>query len=217
MAQIVPAILTNSREDYKNKISILEKIVSRVQIDVIDSQFAKNHTISAKEIISVKTSLFLEAHLMTNDPEKYIEDCDKASIKLITIHLEACRDNINNILDKIHSLGIEAGVAINPETPIELIKPFKDKADLVLIMSVYPGFDGQEFIPATLKKLKTARKLLPNTKIEVDGGINLSNIKKIALSGADYLTINSNLFKNGIKESAIKESLKKLNQEIATI
>lgn len=217
MTQIVPAILTNNLKDYKNKISILEKLVSRIQVDIIDGRFASNITIGIKEITSVKTSLFLEAHLMVNDPEKYIEDCVKAGIKLITIHLEACKSNINIILDKIHLFGIKTGVAINPETPIELIQPFEDKVDLVLIMSVHPGFNGQKFIPATFKKTEAARELFPNIKVEVDGGINLGNIKEIALGGADYLVVNSNLFKNGINESAIKESLKKLNQEIADL
>lgn len=217
MPQIIPAILTNNPEDYKNKISILEKLVSRVQIDIIDGVFAKNKTVTANDIASIKTPLFLEAHLMVSNPEKYLRDCAQANVKLITVHIEPCKDNIDNILDKIHSLGIKAGIAINPETPIEQIQNFIDKIDLVLIMSVHPGFDGQKFIPVTLEKIKTTRKLFPNTKIEVDGGINLENIKKISLSGANYLIVNSGLFKNGINESAIKESLEKLKQEIADL
>lgn len=215
MPQIIPAILTNNVDVCKNKLSVLEKIVSRVQIDIIDGKFAKNNTVNPKEIVQLKTSLFLEAHLMTCDPEKYIGDCAKASIKLITVHLEACRDNINNILDEIHSFGIETGVAINPETPIELIKPFEDKVDLVLIMSVHPGFNGQEFILPTLKKIKKTRKLLPNTRIEVDGGINLKNIKKITEAGADYLVIGSSLFKNGIDEMSVRKTIEELSKEIA--
>lgn len=215
MPQIVPAILTNNQEDYKNKISILEKIVSRVQIDIVDGQFAKNHTINSKEIAIVKTPLFLEAHLMADEPEKYIKDFNKTDVKLITVHIESCKDNINDILDKIHLLGIKAGVAINPETPIEQIKKIVNKTDLVLLMGVHPGFGGQKFITETLEKIKALRKSSSTIPIEVDGGINKENIKEIVQAGADYLVIGSSLFKNGIDEISVRKTIDELDKEIA--
>lgn len=213
MPQIIPAILTNNFDEYKNKLKALEDVVSRVQIDIIDGKFADNRTIGVKEISSIKTSLFLEAHLMIKKPENYIEDFVKAGVKLITVHVESCKNRTSAILDKIHALGIEAGIAVNPETQIKLIENIIDKADLVLLMSVYPGFGGQKFIPRTLNKIKELRKLSPTIPIEVDGGINFENVKKIAKAGANYLVVGSSLFKNGVNKTAIKELLEEYNKK----
>lgn len=214
MPEIVPAILTNNLEDYSEKISILERIVSRVQVDVIDGIFVPNHTVSLNELATVRTSLFLELHLMAKNPEKYLDKIAKIGVKLLVLHFEACEGTLEDLIEKVHSMNIQIGIAINPETSIEKIKHILDAVDLVLIMGVHPGFEGQKFIPETLEKIKALRKISSTIPIEMDGGINKENIKKINQAGADYLVIGSSLFKNGVNKASVIKTINELNKEI---
>lgn len=214
MPQIIPAILTNSKEELRQKISLLEKIVPRAQIDIIDGKFTDNKTVGIEEIGRLDTPFFVEAHLMVNDPEQYIDNCLKANIKLITVHLESINANLESLIGQIRFQGMQTGIAINPETPLESIKPFADIIDLILIMSVPPGFGGQEFMASSLKKIKAARALFSHLKIEVDGGINIDNARNIAEAGADYLVIGSSLFKNGNTETAVQEAINQINSTL---
>lgn len=217
MSQIIPAILTNSAEEYKQKISIVEKIAPRIQVDIADGKFVKNTTISAQEISVVKTNLIIEAHLMVDKPKDYIDALAKTDVRIITVHYEACKDNIFNTVSKIHSLGKKAGLAINPETSLELLKPYFGKIELVLIMGVHPGFSGQKFIPEVLKKIKSLRSTSRNIEIEVDGGINADNIRVVYEAGADYLVIGSGLFENGLDEISVKQSFISLENILKTV
>lgn len=214
MPEIVPAILTNSLEDYTQKISVLEPIVSRVQVDVIDGIFAPNHTVTLDELTTVPTPLFLELHLMAKNPEKYLNKIANTEVKLLVLHFEACEDKIEALIEKVHSMDIQIGIAINPETPVEKITYILDKIDLVLVMGVHPGFGGQKFIPETLKKIKALRKISSTISIEVDGGINKENVKEISQAGADYLVIGSSLFKNGVDKTSVIKTINELNKEI---
>lgn len=218
MSPIIPAILTNSIEEYKQKIALFENTVSRIQIDIVDGIFANNHTITLDDIASISTSLFLEAHLMVRNPDKYIADCSKAKIGLVTFHLESCSNNekILDIIKKIKYVGMKTGIALNPETPADEVISFLDQIDTVLIMGVHPGFQGQKFLPETLKKVKQLRACAPTIEIEVDGGINKNNAVKIIEAGANYLLVNSELFRNGLdKDSVLKqiEALRRMLNE----
>lgn len=216
MPQIVPAVLSNDLADYKNKISVFEKLAPRVQVDIIDGKFADNLTVGAKEIEAVKTPLFLETQLMVNDPKIYIDGLANAGVKLITFHFESFKNSeeVFNIIDKIKSLEIQVGIAINPETPVENIEKFIERVDLVLVMSVHPGFGGQKFIPESLNKIKLIRKKFPRVKIEIDGGVNLENAEEIISAGADYIVTGSGLLKNGINKEAVKGLLGEFNKKI---
>lgn len=226
MSQIVPAILVHNFEDLKAEIEFLERHgVKRIQIDVMDGKFVPNSTIGAEEIGKIKTNLMLEAHLMIENPITQLENFYRAGCKILTVHYEACRDGgqrtedeqrrtegkIQEIIEAGKKLGAQIGVAINPETPIDVIKKFLDKIDLLLIMSVHPGFGGQEFIPETLEKIRTAKNWIgPSAKIEVDGGINLENIKEIKNAGADLLIAGSGIF---LTEDPV-QTLRKLKSAI---
>lgn len=215
MPQIVPAILTDNIEEYHHKLSLLENVVPRVQIDIIDGKFANNQTITATDIASIKTPLFLEAHVMANNPRTYIEPLVNAGVQLITFHLEACQEKeVEDILEKTHQLGIEVGIAINPETPIKAVRPFLSKIDLVLIMGVHPGFSGQTFIPETLEKIKELKKLSTSIAIEVDGGINIDNLEDVLAAGADYVVMGSSLFHDKTTKDEIKNAIELLHKKI---
>lgn len=214
MSEIIPAILTNNLEDYTQKISALEHIVSRVQVDIIDGEFAPNHTISLEEVATVPTSLFLELHLMVKNPETRLDKIVKTGVKLLVLHFEAIEDKLEALIEKIHSMNIQVGIAINPETPIERIEHILDTIDLVLVMGVHPGFEGQKFIPQTLDKIASLRAHNTDVKIEVDGGINRENIYDVVHAGADYIVMNSTLFANGVDKKSIKIEIESLREKL---
>ncbi len=166
-----------------------------LHIDVMDGLFVPNISFGApiQKAIRKQSKMVFDTHLMIVDPIRYIEDFVKAGSDIITIHLESC-DNVAEVLDKIHSHGLKAGLSIKPKTPVEDVIPFIDKIDMLLIMSVEPGFGGQSFIPQSLEKIRKARELFPNLDIEVDGGINADNIGEIVKNGANIIVAGSSVF-----------------------
>ena len=208
--KIIPAILTNKIKDLEDKLKKLSGLVDLIQIDIIDGNFINNKTIGLKDLKKIKLlkNFKLEAHLMVKNPEKYFEDCQKLGIKRVIFHIEAVK-NLKEILETANKFKFEIGVALNPKTNIEKIKPYLNRLNLILLMGVNPGFQGQKFIPSVLNKIKTIKKVAPKIKIEVDGGINENNIKKVAYAGADYLIIGSSLWKS----ENIKKQLSKLKKQ----
>ena len=210
--KIIPAILTNSVEDLRDKLRQIQGAVDWAQIDLMDGKFVNNTSISLKDLSRIKTKLNLEAHLMVLRPEKLFSDCQKAKIKRVIFHFEAV-NNLDEILRTAEKYNFQIGVALNPETSVSKIKPFLnnnlDEGALsvcyILLLSVHPGFSSQKFIPPVLKKIKDLKKISPQIKIGVDGGINQENIKKVAAAGADYLMAGSAVFKNGEVRSNIKK------------
>jgi len=191
--KIIPVILTNKMKDLKNKLRRLRGLTKQVQIDIIDGQFVNNKTLGLDDLIQIKSPLITEVHLMVLNPEKYLAQAKKTKIERIIFHFEAVKDIIG-ALEEAGRLGFEKGLALNPETPIKKIEPYLNKVDLVLLMGVQTGFGGQKFIPSTIDKIRKLRAINKKVKIEVDGGINLSNIEKIAKAGADYLVVGVGLF-----------------------
>lgn len=176
-----------------------------LHIDVMDGVFVPNISIGGvvqKSIRKYKGIVF-DTHLMIIDPIRYVEDFYKAGSDIITIHLESC-ENVGETLDKIRSFGIRAGLSIKPKTPVDAILPYVGKFDMLLIMSVEPGFGGQAFIESSLDKIREARRLLPDLDIEVDGGISKNNIKEVVDAGANVIVAGSAVFKGDIVTS-IKE------------
>lgn len=174
-----------------------------LHIDVMDGIFVPNLSFGACVYKSIrdKSKLFFDVHLMITEPERYIEDFVKAGADSITIHVEATK-NVSECLKKIKSYGIKSGLALNPETEIEAVLPYLNKTDMILVMSVHPGYGGQKYIDSVNDKIKILRKKTgPYFNIEVDGGINLSNIKKVTELGANIIVAGSAVFNKDIKKS----------------
>ena len=177
-----------------------------VHIDVMDGMFVPNISFGACVFKSLRkhTKLFFDVHLMIVEPERYIEDFVKSGADGITIHVEAT-EQVKKCLDMIHSFGLKAGLAINPETPVGEIEKYLDIADMVLVMSVHPGHGGQKYIADVNEKIAYLRKRMGDDfDIEVDGGIKSDNIKKVYDLGANILVAGSAVFKEDIEGSVKK-------------
>jgi ribulose-phosphate 3-epimerase len=161
-----------------------------------------NITIGACVVWGIKTSLPLDVHLMIDNPEKYLLDFADAGAKILTVHYEACK-NLKSVLKKIKELGMKAGISIKPKTNVEVLKPYLDLVDWVLVMSVEPGFGGQSFMENSLEKIKWLRKSAPKLDIAVDGGINDKTAKECVKAGANVLVAGSYIFKSRNRKSAI--------------
>lgn len=196
MIKISPSILSCDFANLGNDVEKAEKGGAEyLHIDVMDGVFVPNISFGApiQKAIRKQSKIVFDTHLMIIDPIRYIDDFAKAGSDIITIHLESC-ENVAETLDKIHSCGIKTGLSIKPKTPVEAIKPYMDKVDMLLIMSVEPGFGGQSFIPQSLDKIKEARALYPDLDIEVDGGINADNINEVVKAGANVIVAGSAVF-----------------------
>ena len=184
-------------------------------LDVMDGRFVPNITFGPMiiEFIRKTTTKVCDVHLMIVEPEKYVEDFKKAGADILTVHLEACTHLHRNI-EQIKSLGMKAGVALNPHTPVEALKEVLHDIDVVLIMSVNPGFGGQKFIPNTLKKISDLRRMIDEkglaTKIEIDGGVTLQNAPDIIKAGAHVLVAGNTVFRSKDPKDTIAQ-LKKIS------
>jgi ribulose-phosphate 3-epimerase len=170
-------------------------------LDVMDGQFVPNISFGPMliEFFRKATTKVCDVHLMIEEPEKYVEAFRKAGADILTVHIEAC-NHLHRNLQHIKALGMQAGVALNPHTPVSSLKPVLADIDLVCLMSVNPGFGGQSFIPHTIDKIKELRKMIDslalNVKIEVDGGVTLENAASIVAAGADVLVAGNAVFKS---------------------
>jgi len=191
--KIAPSILAADFGKLNDEIATVEKYVDLLHVDVMDGHFVPNITLGPPVVRKIKTELPLDCHLMIKHPEKYIEDFVKAGAASITVHQEACT-HLHKIIQQIHSHKIKAAVAINPATPIEMIEEVLDDVDMVLVMSVNPGFGGQKFIDTALGKIMALRELAPNLDIQVDGGINAETAKMCVDAGANILVAGSYIF-----------------------
>ena len=199
--QISPSILSADFSQLGNEIKRLEVCgADLIHVDVMDGHFVPNLTIGPPVIKALRkyTKLPFDVHLMINPVHKYIKEYAKAGSDIITIHPEST-ENLKSSIKEIKDLKKKAGVSLNPDTPIETILNDLNDIDLILVMSVFPGFGGQKFIPEVLKKIDELSKLRTknnlNYKIEVDGGIDFSNSKKAIEAGADILVSGTTIFK----------------------
>ena len=199
--QISPSILSANFGHLGNEIQRLEEGgADLIHVDVMDGHFVNNLTIGPPVIKSLRkyTKLPFDVHLMITPVHKYIKDFSDSGADIITIHPEAT-DNLNDSIKLIKNLKKKVGISLNPDTEIKIIEDQMKNIDLVLIMSVYPGFGGQSFIYETIEKIKTLKKIKEDNKynfdIEVDGGINFKNSKKVISAGADILVSGTTIFK----------------------
>ena len=199
--QISPSILSADFSQLGNEIKRLEEGgADMIHVDVMDGHFVPNLTIGPPVIKALRkyTNLPFDVHLMISPVHKYIEDYAKAGANIITIHPEAT-NNLKESIDLIKKLNVKVGVSLNPDTKIDVIENILDQVDLVLVMSVYPGFGGQKFIPDVVRKIENLGKLKKdknlNFDIEVDGGINFENNKIVIKAGANILVSGTTIFK----------------------
>ena len=199
--QISPSILSADFSNLEKDIKKLETAgADMIHVDVMDGHFVPNITIGPPVIKALrnKTSLPFDVHLMISPVHKYIKDFANAGADIITIHPEAT-PNLQESIDEIRSFKKKVGISLNPDTKIDIVEDYLDKVDLILIMSVYPGFGGQKFISDVLEKIKSLKNLKDKKKlnfdIEVDGGINFSNFKSVIDAGANVLVSGTTIFK----------------------
>lgn len=201
---IAPSLLAANFFDLSSQMKLLkEGNIEILHLDVMDGMFVPSISFGMPVISSLRKSVdfFFDVHMMVENPERYIEDFYKSGANGITIHFEACK-HIDRTISQIKSLGLRSGISINPATPVSFLQNIVSEVDMVLIMSVNPGFGGQKFIPYSIDKIKELSKMRAerNQKllIQVDGGVDVNNIKSLSDAGVDEFVAGSSVFKGDI-------------------
>ncbi len=216
MKKLAPSILSADFSKLGEQVAEIEQAGAHMlHVDAMDGCFVPNISFGAMipKALEGKTTLPFDIHLMIHEPDRYIESFVTENTECISVHVEACR-HLHRTLQLIHGLGVKAGVVLNPATPISCLDYIMSDIDRVTIMSVNPGFGGQSFIPQSLEKIGDLRAIKDALGLQfdivVDGGVNLDNIEKIAMAGADILVTGSAVFSSGRPADNIKDFLKKI-------
>ena len=200
MLKIAPSILSADFSKLGEQVKIVEAAGAEyLHLDVMDGHFVPNITLGPLVVRALRplSGLFFDVHLMIEKPERYVEDFVRAGANLVTIHAEACL-HLHRSVQQIKELGVKVGVALNPGTPLGCLEYLLEELDLVLLMTVNPGFGGQSFIPAVLPKISRLRQMLDerglSTDLQVDGGVNLDTVSAVVAAGANVLVAGSAVF-----------------------
>lgn len=216
MVDIIPAIIAKDFKDLEDKLRQVEARAQWVQLDIMDGKFVPNETFNdPARLKDLKTPVNLEAHLMIEEPWLFLDGWLDSGVKRVIVHFEAVTTEtiMDSMIKKAKSRGAEFAIAFNPETDWQLANNLIPKIDMVLFLSVNPGFYGKEFLPSVLSKITILRKAFPDVRIEVDGGIKPGIAKRVADAGADGLVIGSYIF--GSDNPA--EAIDKLKEEIESV
>ena len=204
--EVVPSILSADFARLADEIAQIESAgVSMVHLDVMDGHFVPNITIGPPVIAKLRrySNLAFDSHLMISEPARYAERFVEAGVNHITFHIEVA-DDPEKLVGTLHELGVTAGICLNPDTPVEAIEAVAPLCDMVLVMTVHPGFGAQEFMPKAAKKISQVRKIVgPETRIEVDGGIDPQTTPIVVSYGADTLVAGHAIFSKSDRIAAI--------------
>lgn len=206
--QLAPSILSADFNRLGEQIQRVEKAECRwLHIDIMDGMFVPSISFGMPVVKSIRkeSSLYFDVHMMVKDPERYVEEFQSCGADMITVHAEACRD-LAETVKKIHETGADAGVAVNPDTPLSAVTDVMDQVEMILIMSVYPGFGGQKYIPESTERIRTLRRMLDekgleHVHIQVDGGINRATIDEVLAAGANIIVAGSAVFGSNIEQN----------------
>ena len=208
MLELSPSLLSADFTNLKSDIEVLDKNgVKYLHLDVMDGMFVPNISFGPMIIKQLRplTDMIFDVHLMIEDPDRYVQNFKDAGADILTVHVEACK-HLHRTISYIKSLGMKAGVSLNPATNIDVLDYVLEDLDLVLIMSVNPGFGGQSFIPSALDKIRELKEKIKkrnlNVIVEVDGGVKTTNVKDVIEAGADLIVSGSDVFAD--KENRIK-------------
>ena len=208
MLELSPSLLSADFTNLKSDIEILDKSgVKYLHLDVMDGMFVPNISFGPMIIKQLRplTNMVFDVHLMIEDPDRYVQSFKDAGADILTVHYEACK-HLHRTISYIKSLGMKAGVSLNPATNIDVLDYVLEDLDLVLVRSVNPGFGGQSFIPSALDKIKNLKEKIKernlNVIVEVDGGVKTTNVKDVVEAGADLIVSGSDVFAD--KENRIK-------------
>ena len=215
--QLAPSILSADFNRLGEQIHRVEKAECRwLHIDIMDGMFVPSISFGMPVVKSIRkeSSLYFDVHMMVKDPERYVEEFQSCGADMITVHAEACRD-LAETVKKIHETGADAGVAVNPDTPLSAVTDVMDQVEMILIMSVYPGFGGQKYIPESTERIRTLRRMLDekgleHVHIQVDGGINRATIDEVLAAGANIIVAGSAVFGSNIEQN-VRELQEKIS------
>ena len=204
---LAPSILSADFKILGEQIRETEKGGAQyIHFDIMDGMFVPSISFGMPVLSSIKnlTGQTIDAHLMVTEPVRLMEDFVKCGADILTVHYEACTD-LKADIDCIHSLGVKAGVSVKPETPVDVLEPYLDQADMFLVMCVVPGFGGQTFLPGSIEKIRQLRAMLDargmEKDIEVDGGIHHSNVTQVLDAGANVIVAGSAVYHGSVRDN----------------
>jgi ribulose-phosphate 3-epimerase len=204
--EVAPSILSADFARLADEIAVIESAgVNMVHLDVMDGHFVPNITIGPPVIAKLRkySNLVFDAHLMISEPAKFAQTFVEAGANHITFHIEVAGKG-RDLIDKLHEMGATAGICLNPETPVEAIEKIAPFCDMILVMTVHPGFGGQKFMPEAAKKVTRVREIVgPETRIEVDGGIDPDTTPTVVSYGADTLVVGNAIFSKPDRIAAV--------------